>query len=88
MAVRAKFKCHSKALYEGDTGEVVLNPVYGNSGENSSWSRWTPAGEMKMTITNPEALEYFKPGVEYNLLIERAEDQDKPDAPISSKLAR
>jgi GH35 family endo-1,4-beta-xylanase len=46
-----------------DTEEVRLVPVTGE--ENKEWSRWTPSGEVKMQITNPEALNQFTVGADY-----------------------
>ncbi len=79
MAVRAKFRCESKTLYAHETGEVVFRPVTNDGIVNSTWSKWTPNGELRMSITNPDALAYFKPGVEYHLLIETALDQSTTD---------
>ena len=61
--VRAKFFVTSKTYHhngnpEADqAGEVRLSPVYGDG--NEGWSKWTPQGEIAMTITNPAALEAF-----------------------------
>lgn len=60
MNVRAKFKVQSVTLNEGDTGQVNLTAVHGN--DNRTWTKWTPSGELRMSITNPAALEQFKPG--------------------------
>jgi hypothetical protein len=55
-----------------DTGmveavRVTLQPVYGKSDDeaNRDWSKWTPSGEVTMTITNPLAYEQFKIGKAY-----------------------
>lgn len=45
--------------------EVRLHPVYADDGPNKSWSKATPSGEIRMTITNPEAVSFFEPGKEY-----------------------
>jgi hypothetical protein len=70
--VRAKFQClEVKHLHQTDPNgvhvEVRLAPVYGNGEDNKSWSKWTPAGELKMTITNPSAAEQFDIGKTYYL---------------------
>lgn len=38
--------------------EVTLQPVYGagDDTENKSWSKYTPSGELKLVITNPDAV--------------------------------
>lgn len=75
MSVRAKFFVaeinHRHINTPGDVcAEVVMQPVYGShdgDGDNDRWSRYTPAGELKMTITNPPALEQFELGKSYYL---------------------
>ena len=44
----------------------------GNS-EDSSFARWTPAGELKMTITNPNLFDKFVIGDKYYLNFTKAE---------------
>lgn len=67
--VRAKFKVqaitHRSAWGDGphDTDEVELVAVSGE--QNKSWSKWTPAGSIKLQINNPGALNQFKPGAFY-----------------------
>jgi len=46
--------------------EIRAVPVNSASGkENESWSKWTPSGELKLTITNPPAADFFEIGREY-----------------------
>lgn len=68
MAVRAKFFVksilHMSAYAPGEVcAEIKLAPV--NDGENVDWSKWTPSGEIAMTITNPDAIEKFELGGQY-----------------------
>ena len=74
MAVRAK--CRVTGIHESTsiTGDgnvqqktVTLQPVYGGKDDeaNKDWSRWTPSGELRLTITNPDAYEQFKLGKAY-----------------------
>lgn len=69
--VRAKFQCleiknhHVQGGADQVLAEVRLTPVYGGSEENKSWSRYTPSGEIKMSITNPDAIAKFELGKEY-----------------------
>ncbi len=44
-----------------DTEEVQFQAVMGD--ENKEWSKWTPSGQLSMSITNPEALEQFEVGM-------------------------
>jgi len=39
---------------------------------NGDWSKWTPTGEMSITITNPAAIEQFEIGGVYSLTFEKA----------------
>jgi hypothetical protein len=67
--VRAKFfvkqiiNHHNGDPNADQAGEVVLGPVYDDA--NKDWSKWTPQGEIKMTITNPAALDAFELGGQY-----------------------
>lgn len=76
MQVVAKFRCTEKV--ERDNGhpdkaenpnpvDVRLVPTYDENGPNKAWSKWTPAGEIKMTITNPPAAAAFVPGADYTI---------------------
>ena len=67
---RAKFFVskieHLHTQNPGDkVANILLQPVYGDSPENKSWSKYTPQGEIKMTITNPSAVEKFEIGQAY-----------------------
>lgn len=67
--VRAKFRCvaTNKSDYgAGPQDTVILQPVTSGQG-NESWSKWTPAGKLEMTITNPEAVAKFELGKSYFL---------------------
>lgn len=73
MAVRAKMKCIAVKAACDITGkdaqavDVWLQPVFAGADEdaNKSWSKWTPSGEVKLQITNPEASSQFKVGRDY-----------------------
>jgi hypothetical protein len=38
---------------------------------NADWSKWTPTGELAMTVTNPEAVEQFEIGGVYSLTFDK-----------------
>lgn len=62
----ARFRVHSieHRLNSGDPHHVVkLSAVCGPG--NEQWSKYTPSGDISITITNPEAIEKFKLGEEY-----------------------
>jgi hypothetical protein len=43
---------------------VILKPVL-NDDVNKSFAKWTPGGEIQMSISNPELVEKFKVGQEF-----------------------
>lgn len=61
MTVRAKFNC------TGKSGESVTFLAATSGPGNESWSKYTPAGQIQMQITNPEALAQFEAGKSYFL---------------------
>jgi hypothetical protein len=75
MPVRAKCRvtrraenisvCTSTGMLEAV--EVTLMPVYGGEDDkaNREWSKWTPSGELRLTITNPDAYNQFVIGKTY-----------------------
>lgn len=60
MSVRAKFNCDSKTVEM-----VMLTPVYTGSPENDSFYRFTPGGQILLTILNPAAIDQFEVGKSY-----------------------
>lgn len=60
-----KFRCVSKTQFENGYGNVILNAVTGGSEENETFWKYTPSGEIKLTIDNKEAFEAFEVGKEY-----------------------
>ena len=72
MNVRAKMKVMAITPFHssdpnGVCGEVRLMPVFNDSPENKTWSKYTPNGECRMTITNRGAIDAFELGKEYFL---------------------
>lgn len=78
MNVRAKFKCfHVDHLKSGnpreEAADIRMVPVYDDgTPENKSWSKWTPNGEIRMFVTNPDAIAHFEPGKSYYVDFTRA----------------
>lgn len=69
MNVRAKFRVTTVSKtannYGGNAGTVEQNEVKLSAvsdDANKSWSKWTPGGEIRMTINNPDAFDQFKVG--------------------------
>lgn len=72
MNVRAKFKCqsvvkHPEPAHDGGFVAVSFHAVYGEGKENKEWSKYTPSGNLTMSITNPDAFGWFEEGKEYFL---------------------
>ncbi|MEK7178560.1 MAG: hypothetical protein AAB721_02820 [Patescibacteria group bacterium] len=84
MAVRAKMRCtHRQEYTEGGHSDklsgvnVTLQPVYASGPDdkaNTEWSKWTPSGQLQMTITNPAAYEQFQLGKAYYVDLTPADD--------------
>lgn len=77
MTIRAKFFVtqitnHHVASPSEVSAEVKLQAVH-QGNDNEGWSRWTPNGELKMTITNPAALEQLGLGDKFYIDITPAE---------------
>jgi hypothetical protein len=51
---------------------VVLNPVTGNSEENSKFYASTPSGEIKIGVLNLEVAGLFELGKEYYVTFDQA----------------
>lgn len=67
MKVRAKFICQEVTQYSGGSKKVRLTPVTGGSDEDKLFWKYTPSGELSMTIDNPPASDMFVPGQTYYL---------------------
>lgn len=76
VATRAKFRCNKVEAY-GQSQKVSLSAVcadtMGDTEENKSFTKWTPWGELNMTVDNPRAAVVFEEGAVYYLDISRAE---------------
>ncbi|MGO4496417.1 hypothetical protein AB4114_11025 [Paenibacillus sp. 2RAB27] len=58
--VRAKFKC---TLKEGNS--VRFEVVISGSDENKEFWKYTPAGQIQMSVDNEKAQDQFEVGKEY-----------------------
>lgn len=72
--VRAKFFVesiqHSDVPGTDQYASIVMRPVFGTYGDgkvNESWSKYTPSGQLQITITNPDAIDKFEKGKAYYL---------------------
>jgi hypothetical protein len=72
MSVQAKFYVERvEHVHTGQPNQVCANvtmkPVYGDSPENKTWSKYTPNGKLEMTVTNPGAIDQLEVGRAYFL---------------------
>ena len=87
MSVVAKFRCVEVKKNEDHSDErndpvlVRLQAVFGgeNDEANRSWSKWTPSGELFMSITNPAAHAEFKTGRCYFITVAEAPEVPKAE---------
>lgn len=72
--LKAKMKVGSVVNYGNQNIEANLTAVTGDSEENKTYSIYTPRSDMKIHITNPDALDFFEAGEEYVLTFVKAKD--------------
>lgn len=67
MSVRAKFKVQCITDW-GSLKQIKLQAVFaGEIPENQRYHKYTPSGELSITIDNPSASDQFKVGEEFYL---------------------
>lgn len=72
--VKAKFRCESVTDF-GQQKRADLRAVTTGSDENKTFAKFTPSGTLSVTIDDETpAAGFFKPGEEYTLLFEKAEN--------------
>lgn len=77
MSIRAKFQCSTVTRDEYDNETVKLRAVNGPKGTaNAQWSKYTPTGELSISISNPDAQGKMKPKGCYYLDISEAPEGD------------
>ncbi len=79
--MRAKFKCSSVTNMANGTHkyqEVKLNAVYAGelNKEDNEFAKATPSGSLTMSVSNPAALDYFKPDKDYYMDFSEAPSGD------------
>lgn len=50
--------------------ELTMHPVCGSFGpqgesEDNTYARYTPSGELKLTVNNPDLMDKFRPGQKF-----------------------
>ena len=72
MAIKAKFYCES-ILDNGRQKTATLRAAMGTAGENADYAKFTPAGNLTITIDNETAAsDFFRPNYAYYLTLEDA----------------
>jgi hypothetical protein len=83
--MRAKFKINTVTQDIGNAGNVervhiTAAPVCGDKpfgpqgeSEDNTFARWSPSGELKLTITNPDLFGTLAPGQTYYLDFTKAD---------------
>ncbi len=71
MNVRAKFSCATVTKDSSKNETVTLQAV--SDDVNKAWSRWTPGGQLSLTISEEGAQGHFEPGRCYYLDISPVE---------------
>lgn len=68
-SVVVRFKCHSALIVAG-VEQVSLMAVYSADPNHTNhwWSKYTPAGSLMLSISNPAAQGVFQIGKEYEIL--------------------
>lgn len=83
MNVIAKFECESVVNYEDTSNatklseSISLRAVYDPNPEsvNYTWSKYTPAGQLTMSISNPGVWGHFVVGKSYYLTVSEVADE-------------
>ena len=52
---------------------VKLQPIFNVEGANASWSKYTPSGQLELTITNAAAYEAIKSGRTYAVTLQEVD---------------
>ncbi len=78
MTVSAKFRCTSVTDF-GKQKQAKFMAVYGTDGENADYSKYTPSGDLSITIDKETpAFSFFEPQKDYYLLFEEVPTLPEP----------
>lgn len=87
MGVICKFRCKeitrraggsehhpvTEQNVENQQVDVLLVACKTTEEDNVDWSRWTPFGELRMTITNPDGFRHFDVDADYTIEIRKSQ---------------
>jgi len=71
----AKFKVGSVTDFGNNNHEVKMTPVVSGSEENKSFSMYTPSGDCRLHITNPNAIGFFSASDECYVIFVKKENE-------------
>lgn len=71
----AKFKVGSVTDFGNNNHEVKMTPVVSGSEENKSFSMYTPSGDCRLHITNPNAIGFFVASDEVYVIFVKKENE-------------
>lgn len=71
----AKFKVGSVTDFGNSNHEVKMTPVVSGSEENKSFSQYTPSGDCRLHITNPNAIGFFNASEECYVIFVKKENE-------------
>lgn len=75
-----KFKVGSVTDFGNSNREVKMTPVASGSEENKSFSMYTPSGDCRLHITNPNTVDFFKASQEcYVIFVTKENDIEELD---------
>ncbi len=69
---RNELRQHGSEGSDPTTVIVTLQPIY-DDGVNSSWSKYTPSGELTLSITNAAAFGQIKLGSTFSVTLEEVD---------------
>ncbi len=72
MSTRCKFRCVEVSNVENGA-TVKFTAVTGGSPENESFFKWTPSGNLSLSLVTVENAKLFQPGRDYYLDISPVE---------------
>ena len=76
MSLKAKFLCHSVSDDGGENKQAMLMAVTTGSEENKSFSKYTPSGQLNISISKETpASDFFTEGKEYFLTFDEVEEE-------------
>ncbi|BAZ31173.1 lysin [Cylindrospermum sp. NIES-4074] len=80
-AVRAKFTCQYNAPdpFNQEVTNVIMSPVTDSSKENQAFWKATPAGQINLQLTNPQAVDHFQLGTTHYVDFTLAPEETQTD---------